>query len=518
MRTDTNPPARQAPQRQKPADTNRDDGRMATTMSSSSNITRLLITAAIVAGFALLTALLTPRGPITTGEALASMLLAGVVGVAIGLLMPSRWVILMAPAVFIGVFELGRLGAVGPTVDAINLGSLYGIVAFVLGRVFHGVLVLVPMTLGAIYGIQWAGRLGQPVARMGRLAWTLTAVASIGLVALAALIARPATTAAIMGEDGAELESGIAELTTVEIGGHDQALMIRGRDTDNPVLLYLNGGPGGTDIGAVRQDVGLEQDFVVVTWEQRGAGKSYAELDPLETFTLDRFISDTIELTDYLRERFNEDRIYLVGQSWGSTLGALAVDARPDLFHAFVGVGQMVSQRETDRLFWEDALAWAQDTGNTAIADSREGDGPPPYEDLNNYAGVISYEHEWNAYPGLDLTHEMPGILFVPEYTFMDRVNAFKGFLDTNATLYPQLQHLDFRNDLTRLDVPYYMVLGEYEARGRAVLADQWFDVLDAPGKERIVFEGSGHRANFDRPGEFAALMRRVLAETWDRP
>ena len=107
----------------------------------------------------------------------------------------------------------------------------------------------------------------------------------------------------------------LAELTTVPIGGHKQALMIRGRSIDNPVLLYLAGGPGGTDLGAMRADVALEQDFVVVTWEQRGVGKSYSTLDPIETMTLEQMVSDAIELTSYLRERFGEERIYVVGNS-----------------------------------------------------------------------------------------------------------------------------------------------------------------------------------------------------------
>jgi pimeloyl-ACP methyl ester carboxylesterase len=174
----------------------------------------------------------------------------------------------------------------------------------------------------------------------------------------------------------------------------------------------------------------------------------------------------------------------------------------------------MVSQRETDILFWEATLAWAEETGNTGLAASLRSIGPPPYEDLNQYAGVISHEHDWNAYPELDLGNEMPAILFVPEYTFMDRINAFKGFLDTNGTLYPQLQRIDFRQDVPALDVPYYMVLGEHEARGRAVLANEWFNMLDAPAKQRFVFEGSGHRAHFDQPGRFAELMADVLETT----
>lgn len=170
----------------------------------------------------------------------------------------------------------------------------------------------------------------------------------------------------------------------------------------------------------------------------------------------------------------------------------------------------MVSQRETDIMFWEDTLAWAEETGDTSLADTLRSNGPPPYADLYDYEPVVSTEHSWNAYPGLDLSHEMPGTLFVPEYSFLDRVNAFRGFFDTNATLYPQLQEIDFRQDVPQLEVPYVMVLGEHEARGRAVLAEEWFAALDAPAKEHVIVEGAGHRPNFDDPAGFAELMASV--------
>ena len=349
---------------------------------------------------------------------------------------------------------------------------------------------------------------------MGWLGMALTVLVTLAIAVAAFFIARPASTAPIVGPDGGLLPGSVAELVTVPIGGHDQVMMIRGRSVDNPILLYLTGGPGGTDIGAMRRDVALEHDFVVVTWDQRGAGKSYASLDPTDTLTVDQMVSDTIEVTNYLRDRFDEDRIYLVGQSWGSTLGVLAAELRPDLYSAFVGVGQMVSQRETDIMFWEDALAWADRTDQDELAATLRRNGPPPYTDVDLYAPVVSSEHDWNAYPELDLNNEMPAILFVPEFTVMDRINAFRGFLDTNGTLYPQLQDLDFRTDVPSLAVPVYVILGSREARGRAVLANQWFDQLQAPTKKLLIFEGAGHRAHFDQPAEFARTMRQVLEET----
>ncbi len=144
----------------------------------------LLSAVSLAAGAGLISAWLTPRGPVTTAEALISMALAVALGVATGLVMGSRWSILLTPVVFMIVFELARLGVSGPTVDGIHLGSMYGIIAFVLGRGLHGLLVLAPMALGARYGVELAARLGRDAtATLGLVGWGLTGVVSVVLVA-----------------------------------------------------------------------------------------------------------------------------------------------------------------------------------------------------------------------------------------------------------------------------------------------------------------------------------------------
>ena len=470
-------------------------------------------TVAAVAG--MLAAWLTPRGPATTTEALWWMAGAMVLGVLVGLVLGSRWSMVLAPIAFVVAFESVRAGTSGPTVDAVHLGSTYGIIAAIVGRGVTYLLGLGPMVLGAIYGVQVAARLGRPgTHRLGIIGWILTVMATITLIGLVLLVARPASTAEVVGADGQPLPGSIAELTTVPLGGHEQTVMIRGRSDQSPVLLHLAGGPGGTDIGAMRADTSLEDDFIVVTWDQRGTGKSYSTLDPVETLTPEQMVADTIELTEYLRQRFDEERIYLHGNSWGSLLGVLAVQQRPDLYHAWIGSGQMVSPAETDRMFWEDTLAWAEQNGDAALAATLERNGPPPYDDVLGYEVALSHEHDWNAYPEWDSDKEMPFNLFVPENDLMDRINGLRAFLDTFAVLYPQIQDLDFRVDVPALEVPVYMIVGAHEARGRAVLAEAWFESVAAPVKQRIVFEQSGHRPSFEEPGHFAEVMADVLEET----
>lgn len=476
----------------------------------------ILLVVLVASASGLFSAWLTPRGPVSSGEALVTMGATLIVGIVAGLLMGSRWSTLLAPIAYLIAFEIGRLSVQGPTVDAIMLDNVYGIIAFITGRLAHWILAAGPMAVGSVLGVWIATHLSpQTSVRIGIVGWLITGLLAVGFATLAVVIARPARTYPITGPEQGAFPESIAELITVEVGGQEQTLMVRGRDINNPVLLYLAGGPGGTDLGAMRGDVSLEQYFVVVTWDQRGAGKSYAAIDPIEDMTLKQMLSDTIEITNYLRDRFDEQKIYLVGNSWGTILGVLAAQRNPDLYHAYVGTGQMVSPRETDIMFYEDTLAWAGETEQTDLVGVLEQNGPPPYQDLLDYEPVINHEHDWNPYPELDPGKEIPFNTFVPENTFMDRINAMRGLLDTFAVLYPQLQGIDFRDDVPELEIPVYMVTGAHEARGRRVLAQEWFEALSAPSKESVTFEHSGHRPPFEQPADFAAFMQRVLDETY---
>ncbi|MBX3029330.1 MAG: alpha/beta hydrolase [Chloroflexi bacterium] len=473
----------------------------------------------IATGGGLLAAAVTPRGPVTPGHALAWMLGGLALGLVCGAVSGTRWAMLVTPVVATLAFEVGRLGTNGPTVDAVAPGSIYGVIALVTGRGVSALLAWPGLIIGARLGIEGRAR-HRPVAapRLGRAAGVgIVACLVVGL-AQAWIIVQPASTAPILGPDGQVVAGSVAELGTVRLGGHDQVVLIRGRDVTAPVLLHLAGGPGGTDLGAMRADTSLEDGFVVVTWEQRGAGRSYAALDPAETLTLESMVADTIELTEHLRDRFGHERIFLMGNSWGTLLGVLAVQQRPDLYHAWIGTGQMVSPRATDVMFWEDTIAWAERVGDTGLADTLRRNGPPPYSDVTLYEAALSHEHDWNVYAEFDNGRELPATLFVPENSFMDRLNGLRAFLDTFSVLYPQIQDVDLRQTATRLDVPVYLVAGAHEARGRAVLADAWFAMLDAPHAERVVFEHSGHRPSFEEPAAFATLMERIREEAPNVP
>lgn len=489
----------------------------------------LVVTIGIAALLGVLISLTMPRGPATAVQALVVMGSSLAVGLLAGLLMRSRWTMLLAPIAYIAAIELVRMNAVGPTVDAIRFDNTFSILALILGRGFHGLVGLLPMILGVEVGVQAMRRLNGSVPSGGGIStvarWLPTAVLTILVLALALLILQPASTPPILGADGKPLPGSIAELTTIDVHGSQQALMIRGYDVHKPILLYLSGGPGQSSLPWPRvlfDD--LSRDFIIVGWDQRGTGKSYAALDSDENLTLDQTIADTIAVTNYLRERFDEDRIYLLGESWGTTLAVLAAQARPDLYHALIGSGQMVSQRETDRLLYYDVLEYAERVGDTAVTEQMLVYGEPPYADLYAYVYVMAlYEKLYQPYTPPSAYIEKgtqanlgPWNVLGSEYNFVEKVNVFRGFLDTAAILYPQLQGIDFRQDVPRLDVPLYVLDGEAELSARRDLALEWFNQLDAPIKRIYTFENSAHAPAFEHFEAFTDIMTEtVLPETY---
>jgi proline iminopeptidase len=472
-----------------------------------------------------------PRGPVTDAQAFGLLSLALVTGGVAGFVTRSRWAMLVAPVAHLLAFEIGRFGVVGPTVTAVRLDGMFQLLAFLTGRGVYALLALLPLALGASLGAALARRpLGEPRRRRSLLGncWLLgrrvvTAMTAVALLALAWGFAQPAHTPPILGPGELPLPGSIATLEPVQIGGHEQWLSIRGHNTANPVLLHLAGGPGDSDIGDGSPSFrDLEQDFTVVIWDQRGTGKSYPALEPTATHTLDQAVADTIELSDYLRQRFGQPKIYLLGNSWGSILAVLAAQRAPELYYAVIGSGQMVSIRETDQLIYRDLLAYAERTGNGGLTRALQTYGEPPFADIYGNALLLTYYEELAPYtPPREFTERMQaaGIGFLgtmaPEYSLMDKVNLVRGLLDTSAVLYPQLQDLDFRRDVPRLEVPIHVVAGQYELPGRAALVPQWLDHLQAPRKQPVTFEQSAHAPHAQEASRFRDfVVRAVLAES----
>ncbi|GIF63259.1 hypothetical protein Ais01nite_12940 [Asanoa ishikariensis] len=443
-------------------------------------------------------ALWTPRGPLTPAQALWSIALSAAVGVVVGRATRSRWAMLVAPVAFMAAVELTRLPVSGPSVDAPHL-SAFGLVALVAGRGVHGLLTVLPMIVGAAYGAGLTGRLRHTAVAL------LAAV--VALVAVA--VAIPARTAPIVGEDGSRLPGSVAELATVDAGAYHLSVLIRGHDVTAPVLLFVPGSPGAMEMGSMRRRLGgLERQFVVATLDRRGGGGSYGALDGSPPVSTETGVADTLAVTNYLRTRFHQDRIFLLAHSGGSLLGALAAARHPELYRAYIGTGQAVDLPESDRICYDDILAWARSTRNEGLEQKLVDRGPPPYQDFYSYEPIVAntgavYEGSGGSIDDVNAA----------EYSLLARVHTLNSMMDTWHTQYPSMQSVDLREDVPRLAVPAYFVQGAHEMRGLAEPFAQWYALLDAPRKRLFVFDTSGHRPMFEQPDRFVDTMSQILAE-----
>lgn len=460
-----------------------------------------------------------PRGPITSVGALAVMASTLAIGVLVGSIVRSRWTMLVVTLAYAVGVEAGRIGAQGASLEMVRLDTVFGVLAFIVGRGLHLLLAVLPMVVGIGLGRASAE------ARRPRVPTFLGAVAVIGL---AALVAWPASTPPIVDASGQPIPGSVAEVVGVPINGTDQTISIRAADPDAPVILYLSGGPGQSDLGYGRVLLEpLTHDFVVAIWDQRGNGRSYPAIEPTDEMTLEQAVADTVAVVEYLRERFDEEGVYLLGESWGSTLGVLAAKERPDLFHAYLGSGQMVSQRQTDRQIWRDLLAHASAIGDGDLFDEVLTLGEPPYDDMPwsnarvlGWYGLIQppYAPPQAYVERATATNLGPFGILASEYSFIDKANALRGLVDTFDLLYPQLQDIDLRTDVPSLDVPVYVFDGANELTARRRFALEWFAGLDAPVKRLITYADAGHASAFEHADDVRDLLvTEIVRATYGR-
>ncbi len=348
-------------------------------------------------------------------------------------------------------------------------------------------------------------------------------LAGITLVGIMAIIASQffTKTPPITDVQGNPIPGSIATLEKVNLNGSEQWISIRGRNINKPVLLFLAGGPGGSQLVTERRALaGLEDHFVVVNWEQPGAGKSFDAVDR-STLTPERYVSDGIALTEYLRERFDEEKIYVVGESWGSALGVWMVQRSPQYFHAFIGTGQMVAFLENDLMCYDFSIELARERGNTQKVKKLTKQGPPPYYGkgtaMKESAFLMDTFSYMNADPrisddGFNTFQDLAG----SEYGLYDKINWFRGALETIDAVYPQLWNVDFRQQATKLDVPVYFLLGRYDVNAPPVLAEEYFQLLEAPRKELFWFDHSGHNPWVTESDRFEeVIIDQVLPQTY---
>jgi pimeloyl-ACP methyl ester carboxylesterase len=332
-----------------------------------------------------------------------------------------------------------------------------------------------------------------------------------------------AYTPSIVDGNGDVVRGSIASLEKVTLNGSEQWLSIRGISTEKPVLLWLAGGPGGSQLATARYHLaGLEGHFVVVNWEQPGSGKSYSAVAH-SALTPERYISDAYALVKYLKERFDEEKIYLIGESWGSALGIWLAQRYPEEFRALVTTGMMVDFIETDLFDYNFALKRAKERGDARKVAELEGIGPPPY-----FGDGVIWKQAAYLLDGFGYMNENPNIaqedgfdtfkdVLSPEYGLYDKLNWARGVVDAGNVIFPQLwkADVDFRRDAPSLEVPVYFFIGRHDINAPPALAQEYFKLLDAPRKDWVWFERSGHNPWVHESDRFVQVMvDKVLAET----
>ena len=359
--------------------------------------------------------------------------------------------------------------------------------------------------------------------KAGRSALTMLSISSACLLGLVGLLLRwsPGKPKPFVDKNGRPLAGSISEKTFLDINGSKQGMFIKGKDATNPVLLYLHGGMPDYFLTR-RYPTGLEDHFTVCWWEQRGSGLSYVADLPPETVTPEQFVSDTLEMTDYLRDRFGKEKVYLMGHSGGTFIGIQAAARAPELYHSYIGVAQMSNQLESERRAYEYMLRRFREEGNEDMVEELEaapvttrGGTPEGYLDLRD-KGMHSL--------GVGTTHDMDSVvtglffpsLRFPEYTLTEKVNLWRAkFSSSVSIMWDKAIATDLSQELLELGLPIYFFHGTFDYTVNYALAMEYFEKLEAPLKGFYTFEHSAHSPIFEEPEKAQRVLRKdVLAET----
>ena len=353
--------------------------------------------------------------------------------------------------------------------------------------------------------------------KAGRIMWISVSIvfAFLLLLTIVLLAVSPGKPEPFLDENGRLLPNSISEKIFVNINGVQQGMFIQSTRTDHPVLLYLHGGMPDYFLKQ-KYPTGLEEIFTVVWWEQRGTGLSYSDEISKESITQEQLIADTIEVTNYLRKRFQQDKIYLMGHSGGTFFGIQAAAQRPELYHAYIGVAQMSNTLKSETLAYDYMLEQFKASGDTdmvrkleAAPVTMEGGVPVEYHMVRDIA-----MHRL----GIGTTHDMNSIvtgLLIPsftfrEYTLAEKIQLWRGKARNGiSVLWETSISTDLSRQVTEFKIPIYFFEGVYDYTCNYGVAKEYFDALNAPVKGFYTFENSAHSPIFEE----SEKARNILLE-----
>lgn len=316
-----------------------------------------------------------------------------------------------------------------------------------------------------------------------------------------------------LDENGKPLQGSISEKIFVNINGVLQGMIIKSKDLRNPVLLYVHGGMPDYFLSQ-KYPTGLEDHFTIVWWEQRGSGLSFIPDATPKAITSEQLISDTLELTNYLRHRFNKEQIYLMGHSGGTYIGIQAAAQAPELFYAYIGIAQMSNQLESERLAYEYMLQKFSENGNTKMVRKLEV-APVTLKDSIPNAYYLLRDGAMHSL-GIGTTHNMRSVIsgiFLPsltfrEYTVREKFNLWRGKSQSGvSSIWNEIITTDLNTQVSEIEIPVYILAGRFDYTVNYDLQKDYFMKIKAPNKGFYTFEKSAHSPLFEEPKSFIEIM-----------
>lgn len=327
----------------------------------------------------------------------------------------------------------------------------------------------------------------------------------------------------ITDSDGNTLPGSIASMDRIVLNGVQQQIIIRGVDTSKPIILMLHGGPGTMHspfIGMLHTKE-LEENFIVVQWDQRGAGLSYSNDLSKADMNIDILIEDTIDLTNYLRKRFRKDKIYILGHSFGSGLGFNVLMRTPNykkLFKGFISIGEAGStkRRFNESIKWLEAEAIKRGDKKAV----KELKSIAVFDPLNMKHNKIwkKYlsEYKGDVYRTEGKEEWMRYLKNAPEWKSIKGINVLfwlKGNKVSRHIIDKEFVDYDLFRDLPNVEIPVVFFAGRYDYQTPSKVAKDYFDILQTPYKKFIWFEESSHMLPFEEIRKFNNEIIKTLNE-----
>jgi pimeloyl-ACP methyl ester carboxylesterase len=323
----------------------------------------------------------------------------------------------------------------------------------------------------------------------------------------------------ILDAQGRAAEGSVATLEQVKLGGVSQWILVRGNSIEKPLLLKLHGGPGQAEMATVRFNRLLEKDFIVVEWDQRGAGKSAQAIDPQRAMTIAQLVEDTHELTEILLKRYHQKNLILVGSSWGSVIGIETVKKYPDSYRAFVSTGQIANFAEGMNAGYRFLMSEAQRRNDVNALNELTKIGPPPYGSDEGAAKREIYGKWLQDFGGFWHSSEkfdrVGWMIASVEYAWPEKLRYTSAAKKSFDLLLPRLAAVDLTKSAPKLEVPVYFAVGRYDRMAPFEVSQAYFSILAAPKKQWIWFEESAHFPQWEEMEKFHDLLaNRVVPET----